>query len=82
MSYVVPVKSKVKISQKFVAFSENMNFTIFISEVWIGAKSEEDLGDLRTAETGRIMKAGAALAFVNVGPFLAQIFHHFLENKL
>ena len=40
----------------------------------IGAKSEEDLGDLRTAETGRIMKAGTALAFVHVGPFLAQIF--------
>ena len=27
LSYVVPVKSKVKISQKFVAFSEYMNFT-------------------------------------------------------
>ena len=27
LSYVVPVKSKVKISQNFVAFSENMNFT-------------------------------------------------------
>ena len=26
VSYVVPVKSKVKISQKFVAFSEYMNF--------------------------------------------------------
>ena len=26
LSYVVPVKSKVKISQKFVAFLENMNF--------------------------------------------------------
>ena len=26
LSYVVPVKSKVKISQKFVAFSEYMNF--------------------------------------------------------
>ena len=26
MSYVVPVKSKVKISQNFVAFSEYMNF--------------------------------------------------------
>ena len=28
LSYVVPVKSKVKISQNFVAFSEYMNFTI------------------------------------------------------
>ena len=26
MSYVVPVKSKVEISQNFVAFSEYMNF--------------------------------------------------------
>ena len=28
LSYVVPVKSKVKISQHFVAFSEYMNFTL------------------------------------------------------
>ena len=28
LSYVVPVKSKVEISQNFVAFSEYMNFTI------------------------------------------------------
>ena len=28
LSYVVPVKSKVKISQNFVAFSEYLNFTI------------------------------------------------------
>ena len=27
LSYVVPVKSKVEISQNFVAFSEYMNFT-------------------------------------------------------
>ena len=27
LPYVVPVKSKVKISQNFVAFSEYMNFT-------------------------------------------------------
>ena len=27
LSYVVPVKSKVKILQNFVAFSEHMNFT-------------------------------------------------------
>ena len=30
--YVVPVKSKVEISQNFVAFSEYMNFTTFL--VW------------------------------------------------
>ena len=30
LSYVVPVKSKVKISQNFVAFLEYMNFTAFI----------------------------------------------------
>ena len=28
LSYVVPVKIKVKISQNFMAFSEYMNFTI------------------------------------------------------
>ena len=28
LSYVVPVKSKVEISQNFVAFSEYMNFNI------------------------------------------------------
>ena len=28
LSYVVPVKSKVKNSQNFVAFSEYMNFTV------------------------------------------------------
>ena len=28
LSYVVPVKSKVEISQNFVAFSEYMNFTL------------------------------------------------------
>ena len=30
--YVVPVKSKVKISQNFVAFSEYMNFIIKVTE--------------------------------------------------
>ena len=30
LSYVVPVKSKVKISQNFVAFSEYMNFILNI----------------------------------------------------
>ena len=30
LSYVVPVKSKVKISRNFVAFSEYMNFTLSI----------------------------------------------------
>ena len=30
LSYVVPVKSKVKISENFVAFSEYMNFITFI----------------------------------------------------
>jgi hypothetical protein len=32
MSYVVPVKSKVEISQNFVAFSEYMNF---INQGWL-----------------------------------------------
>ena len=30
LSYVVPVKSKVEISQNFVAFSEYMNFNDFV----------------------------------------------------
>ena len=30
--YVVPVKSKVKISKKFVTFSEYMNFTIYMAK--------------------------------------------------
>ena len=30
LSYVVPIKSKVKISQNFVAFSEYMNFTRYL----------------------------------------------------
>ena len=30
LSYGVPVKSKVKISQNFVIFSEYMNFNMFI----------------------------------------------------
>ena len=31
LSYVVPVKSKVKISQTFVAFSEYMNFKNYLT---------------------------------------------------
>ena len=34
LSYVVPIKSKVKISQNFVAFSEYMNFTSKTLEVF------------------------------------------------
>ena len=33
MAYVVPVKSKVKISQNFVAFSEYMNFNIVFLQI-------------------------------------------------
>ena len=33
LSYVVPVKSKMKISQNFMAFSEYMNFKQFIETV-------------------------------------------------
>ena len=32
LSYVVPVKSKVKISQNFVTFSKYMNFTFVFSQ--------------------------------------------------
>ena len=34
LSYVVPVKSKVNISQNFVTFSEYMNFNILV-KLWI-----------------------------------------------
>ena len=34
LSYVVPVKNKVEISQNFVAFSEYMNFTKMESKSW------------------------------------------------
>ena len=38
LSYVVPVKSKVEISQNFLAFSECMNFTNNVSHLWIPFK--------------------------------------------
>ena len=54
LSYVVPVKSKVKISQNFVAFSEYLNFS---------STNDEDqaivLSFLRLKKRG----AGLALAF-------------------
>ena len=34
LSYVVPVKSKMDISQNFVAFSEYMNFKSMICSFW------------------------------------------------
>ena len=34
LPYVVPVKSKVKISQNFVAFSEYMNFNLMVGVKW------------------------------------------------
>ena len=39
LSFVVPVKSKVKISHNFVAFSKYMNFTLKKSCEIIGAKN-------------------------------------------
>ena len=41
LSYVVPVKSKVKILQNFVAFSEYINFTLILSQPR-GADSAHD----------------------------------------
>ena len=38
LSYVVPVKSKVEISQNFVAFSEYMNFTISPKSIFLSKK--------------------------------------------
>ena len=47
LSFVVPVKSKVEISQNFVAFSEYMNFTIpgelvgyLCPSVYVGFKND------------------------------------------
>ena len=40
LSYGVPVKSKVEISQNFVAFSENMNFNKGGSIAWEGILEE------------------------------------------
>ena len=34
LSYVEPVKSKVEISQNFVAFSEYMNFTYYLGKLF------------------------------------------------
>ena len=39
LSYVVPVKSKVKISQNFVAFSEYMNFTYVLTTMIVEIKA-------------------------------------------
>ena len=35
LSYAVPVKSKVEISQNFVAFSEYMNFMLQKKDHWL-----------------------------------------------
>ena len=43
LSYVVPVKSKVKISQIFVAFSEYMKFTIKREFILINLNSKKSL---------------------------------------
>ena len=42
LSYVVPVKSKVKILQNFVAFSEYMNFK-FMDNCWISCQVMADM---------------------------------------
>ena len=39
-SFVVPVKSKVEISQNFVAFSEYMNFTKICNEPGINGNKQ------------------------------------------
>ena len=42
LSYVVPVKSTMEISQNFVAFSEYMNFKISRSMGWMDLKIIND----------------------------------------
>ena len=48
LSYVAPVKSKVEISQNFVAFSEYMNFTVMHCMEQIGeGQGDTDKGDTK-----------------------------------
>ena len=41
LSYIVPVKSKVEISQNFVAFPEHMNFKVRRQSTYLILKVEE-----------------------------------------
>ena len=54
MSYVVPVKSKGKISQNFVAFSEYMNFKMAVLFAFLreNAVEGEHITDIYITETG------------------------------
>ena len=45
LSYVVPVKNKAKISQTFVAFSENMNFTKHFQSIRKAFNNHEEAGE-------------------------------------
>ena len=46
LSSVVPVKSKVKISQNFVAFSEYMNFNFHEGKTWLHIYFDSDPNDV------------------------------------
>ena len=46
LSYVVPVKSKVEISQNFVAFSEYMNFTNIVGHPGVNVDPKSPAGSL------------------------------------
>ena len=46
LEYVVPVKSKVKILQNFVAFSEYMNFNFHEGKTWLHIYFDSDPNDV------------------------------------
>ena len=62
LSYVVPVKSKMKISQNFVAFSEFMNFDIwFVKHIWLKTKIQffiENLKRKRKKQNNLTLQSG------------------------
>ena len=64
LSYVVPVKSKVNISQNFVAFSEYMNFTI----VNLGQESKDDKHTRHTAPGGGQKSFALFLSVLTIKP--------------
>ena len=73
LSYVVPVKSKVEISQNFVAFSEYMNFKIRLQralqlDFWPADEYERVICDmLQLASTEKVINVFAMQVEVTIG---------------
>ena len=54
LSYVVPVKRKVEISQNFVAFSEYMNFTnLVVFLVFLSGKKSKNQASVKDDEISK-----------------------------